>query len=354
MSIIQLNEEIINFLHERDLKSEQELLELSALSQQTTDIFLITEIENKKNIILNQHRALDFFILTNDIFEEYTRILKSPISHCKEQAYQPLLQKNILTRRYLDICRIFIKTCDISENANNLFNMLNKQPEESLCKCGNNDEHTINVEYGSQVCTICSVEQSFLELGNCCTDYNRINFVGRFVYNRIIHFQDCIKQYQGKQKCNIPSIVFTELDKKFEAYRLIVPGPDIIRYSKICRNDIVMFLKELKLTKQYENVNKIYFIFTNKRIDDIDYLEDVLLDDFKQLIILYDKYRNVDINRKNFMNAQYILFQLLKRHNHPCRSENFSMLKTLDRKMFHDKICEFLFNILGWKFTPTF
>ena len=119
-----------------------------------------------------------------------------------------------------------------------------------------------------------------------------------------------------------------------------------------------MFLKELKYTKHYENVNLIYFTLTNKRVDDISYLEEQLIEDFKELVSLYDELHGKDkeeeLDRKNFMNVQYLLFQLLRRHNHPCKIEDFTILKTIDRKLFHDTICKNLFNKLGWKFTPTF
>ena len=185
-----------------------------------------------------------------------------------------------------------------------------------------------------------------------------------FIYNRILHFQDCIKQYQGKQNCKIPEKIYEYLDSMFKDYKLLVTDPvdsslpKHIKYSKITRNQIMMFLREKRYTKHYENVNLIYFTLTSNRVDDIGYLEDRLIDDFKELVSFYDnihgKDKEEELDRKNFMNVQYLLFQLLKRHGHPCKIENFTVLKTIDRKKFHDNICKNLFNRLGWKFTPTF
>jgi hypothetical protein len=68
---------------------------------------------------------------------------------------------------------------------------------------------------------------------------------------------------------------------------------------------------------------------------------------------LYDKkYKNSE--RKNFINTQYVLYQLLRRHKYPCRKEDFNILKTIDRKYYHDTICADLFMALGWNFQALF
>ena len=67
-------------------------------------------------------------------------------------------------------------------------------------------------------------------------------------------------------------------------------------------------------------------------------------------MIIYKKFKH--INRKNFINTQYVLFQLLRRHRHSCKKEEFIILKTIDRKFFHDEICKELFEELGWNHSP--
>ena len=57
------------------------------------------------------------------------------------------------------------------------------------------------------------------------------------------------------------------------------------------------------------------------------------------------------VQRTNFLNYNYILYQLLRRHNIKPPS-SIKMLKSVDRTIAHDVICEQLFNKLGWKFTP--
>jgi hypothetical protein len=241
-------------------------------------------------------------------------------------------------------------------------------------RCNNAEEGMFEIdEFNRRTCVICSVQEERSEIGVTYKDYSRVNIVSRFIYNRVLHFNDCIKQYQGKQNCKIPEFVFEDLDKKFVAFRLLVSEeenetapfrdarpvrPSPVRYSKITRAHIIMFLKDLKYTKHYENANLIYTQLTNKRVDDITYLEDRLIQDFKELIALYDeiygKDKKEELDRKNFLNSSYLLFQLLRRHGHPCKIENFPILKTVDRKLFHDTICKNLFFKLNWTFTPIF
>ena len=98
------------------------------------------------------------------------------------------------------------------------------------------------------------------------------------------------------------------------------------------------------------------FVKSGKKPDNIGYLEDRMLDDFTQLTELYDKkFKNKPgFNRKNFINTQYVLYQFLLRYKHKCKKEDFTVLKTVDRKSFHDDVAKSCFGELGWNFTPTF
>jgi hypothetical protein len=93
---------------------------------------------------------------------------------------------------------------------------------------------------------------------------------------------------------------------------------------------------------------------TGKKPDDISHLEDLLLADFDLLVETYDKNFKNKVDRVNFISTQYVLYQLLQRRKHPCRKEDFVILKTMDRKSFHDSVCRDLFGVLGWNFSPLY
>jgi len=82
---------------------------------------------------------------------------------------------------------------------------------------------------------------------------------------------------------------------------------------------------------------------TGHLIDDISYIEDDLINDFK---LFMNAYYKLKIKRKNFLNMQYILYQLLKRRGHPCDMQNFTLPKTEGCKLFHDEICQKVFDDL--------
>jgi len=188
-------------------------------------------------------------------------------------------------------------------------------------------------------------------------DIDRVNISTKYQYDRVTHFKDCMNQFQGKQNATIDLKVYDDLRHEFLQHGLI-PGnyhvlPKEIAFSKITKEHIMLFLKETKHTKHYEDVVLLHHEFTGIPPPDIRHLENILLQDFDELTNLYDeKFRQND--RKNFINTQYILYQLLKRHKFPCKKEDFNILKTIDRKYYHDNITKTLFEELGWNFNPTF
>lgn len=174
-------------------------------------------------------------------------------------------------------------------------------------------------------------------------------------YDRRVHFRDCINQYQGKQHCTIEKKVYDDLKEEFRKNHLLNEDEEgYARFSRIRKEHVNIFLKVLNYTKHYENVNLIHYNLTGKKPDDISYLEETLMKDFDALTELYDqKFRSV-IDRRNFINTPSVLYQLLRKHKHPCKDEDFVLLKTVERMSFHDSILEELFRELGWNYYSTF
>jgi hypothetical protein len=190
-------------------------------------------------------------------------------------------------------------------------------------------------------------------------DMSRTNILQKYTYERRLHFRDCINQFQGKQNCKIPENVFTDLEEQFKKHNLLVGDsttPKEIRYSKVKKDHILLFLKELRYDKQYENVNYIHSHLTGVKCHDISHLEDQLLSDFDTLVNLYIKRFKYEqkIARKSFMNIHYVFFQLLNKNKFYCKKEEFNILKTIDRKTFHDDVFKTLFEELGWNHVPFF
>ena len=209
------------------------------------------------------------------------------------------------------------------------------------------------------VCEKCGFtpEQSNVSTTISFKDINRVNLASKYMYDRVTHFKDCINQFQGKQNSTIDKSVYDDLIHQFLLHDLIPTNhkdlPKEIAFQKITKEHIMLFLKDCKHTKHYEDVVLIHSNLTGSQPPDVTHLENQLLHDFDQLTTLYDK-KHRQQDRKNFINTQYVLYQLLKRHKFPCRKEDFNILKTIDRKFYHDDICKSLFEELDWNFNPTF
>lgn len=310
-------------------------------------------LKELRESLVNECGKKLFVIETCELVNEYKLALRNPIdqnaqcaiSNLKKQieaAYATIVKRTLVKLRWFDI-----------DTGVNTIVQTNCCPT-----CKNSDSTMFETDSVGRIsCLVCFTEIATLEVVNTHLDYNRATVTGKFIYNRVLHFQDCIKQFQGKQNCKIPQSVYDYLDSKFEAYRLLVDSPDKrVKYSKITKQHVLMFLKDIP--KHYENINVIYTTLTGKSGEDISHLEHQLVEDFKTLVTLYDSIHSKDkmeeLDRKNFLNVQYILFQLLRKYDYNCKAEDFSMLKTSERKQFHDQICSNLFNRLGWNFTKTF
>lgn len=357
MNLVSLNEKIISRF---DRDNEEDVLNLSSICSllENRGSFskdaLTCLVETKDYLEKRKTEKNAFIVKTNHIMQKYVEILQTPVTLKERDKFD--IEKTKLHNQYMEFAEELISSRRWSD-----VRLISRPATQTTeCEyCHNNDPSKFEVDENKKFCLVCSVQQETLETGVTHKDYDRTNVVNKFAYSRIIHFQECIKQYQGKQNCKIPKEVFEKLEKKFKALNLLNDSENnCVKYSRITKEHILMFLKQLGHANHYENANYIYYVFLGKRIDDIDYLEEQILEDFKELSSLYDsvygKDKPKELKRKNFMNVQYILFQLLKNRNHDCKLEDFSVLKTIEKKKFHDEICSHLFDQLGWNFTPTF
>jgi hypothetical protein len=307
-------------------------------------------ISELKNIIekLDNNEEHNFYIIeTAEILEKYKQILKTPVklSFCGKKTNNDKTKINII-HKYLEIAQKYYKIDSKTEE---------KKFKISCHFCDNTTDFV--VEENAYICLNCYSQQELLQHTISYKDSDRVNISSKYTYDRKVHFRDCINQYQGKQNCSIDKEVYDKLEDIFERHHLLVGDKNTkreTRFSKITKEHILMFLRELGFPKHYENVTLIHYNITGKKPDDISYLEEKLLNDFDILVETYDKHFKNKVERVNFISTQYVLYQLLQKHKHDCRKEDFIILKTMDRKTFHDSICKELFSILGWNFTPLY
>lgn len=257
-----------------------------------------------------------------------------------------------ISKRFLNILKKYNIECKELEE----LITKTKRKEKKICECGN-QAFIMHFDQNVEICEECGKQEEKSYKSLSYKDISRINMSSKYTYERRIHFKDCMNQYQGKQNATIDDKVFKDLELEFGRHGLLDNSSDgKDRFKNITKEHILLFLKEIGYSKHYEDIVLIYHKMTGKPVDDISHLENKLMEDFDKISNLYDKkYKFTGkIDRKSFINTQYILFQLLKRHKYNCKKEDFNMLKTLDRKSFHDDIVKDLFETLGFNFTPIF
>lgn len=232
-----------------------------------------------------------------------------------------------------------------------------QKPSDLRCTQCNTENEEFSFFDNHFVCEKCGYVSENSHNNMSYKDIDRVNISSKYTYDRRVHFRDCINQFQGKQNASIDKKVYNDLIEQFLLHDLIPPNyknlPKEIAFSKITKEHVMLFLKETKHSKHYEDIVLIHTTLTGKIAPDISHLENALLHDFDTLTDVYDKkYKTID--RKNFINTQYVLYQLLRRHKYPCKKEDFNILKTVDRKYYHDTLCTELFQQLGWNLHPLF
>lgn len=335
-----------------DLKNINSQLEIHNISKRTKQNLEKSRdlLKNKIDDIENEKSKYFYISETIEYIEKYKKILKTPI---KMNFMGKIIKDNNSEKldiiyKYLSIASKYTPDINFSCKVENF-------------KCNNcsNTKFFDIYDNSIYICTICGSQQELLINTSSYNDSDRANISTKYTYDRKVHFRDCINQYQGKQNCNIEEKVYKDLEDQFRNHHLLIEGDNISKEEKfknICKDHIHIFLNDLGYTKHYENVNLIHYNMTGKKPDDISHLEYKLLEDFDELTDIYDRKFKVEqkISRKNFINTQYVLYQLLNKHKHPCKKEDFNILKTVDRKAFHDDICRTLFAEKGWNFFPFF
>ena len=97
------------------------------------------------------------------------------------------------------------------------------------------------------------------------------------------------------------------------------------------------------------NENALLARFNPNALDDISYLEEDLIADFKAFSREYDSLARSGRVGKKFIHSQSVLLCLLRRRGHDPMLEHLSMAKTKDVRENHDDVCRLVFERLGWE-----
>ena len=150
---------------------------------------LIEYIKNLENQI-----DYNFYIIkSSPILEDYKKILKIPhkISFMGKTNKDNRI-KTQLAQQFIDIASDYVNI-DIDTNS--------KKENISCPNCHNKKDFDI-IEQNTYICMKCFAQQNIIKNISSYNDIDRINISSKYMYDRKVHFRDCIKQYQGKQNSN--------------------------------------------------------------------------------------------------------------------------------------------------------
>lgn len=335
-------------------KYEKTLKSLTSVPSKFARPKLLSDYQNDikiLNLVIEDVYSFYFYQMkTFKLLNEYSDMINTSVLSAEDN--KDTLSK--LTEKYFEI----VKSCFSTKILKKLCLTDNYGKQELInsaqltCTNCQNTKDFINQDDNLYICIYCYAEILTLSVSTT-NDTSRINISNKYVYDKKSRFKDCLNQYQAKQNVNISQDVYDNIEAQLVSNGTIVPKgelPHLARFKKITRYHVLYFLKELGYTKHYEDVILIHFILTGQPPDNIEHLEGALMEDFTLLLDTYNVlYKNIS-KKRNFINVQYVLFHLLKKHGYPCKKEDFAVLKTIERKSNHDDICKTLFDELGWDF----
>lgn len=192
--------------------------------------------------------------------------------------------------------------------------------------------------------------------GMVYNDTTRLNWSQRFKYDKRLHFKETITKYQGLQHTNIPEKVINDVITMIELHGLADTSKTNPkeRYATVTKKHIKMFLNESgnDNTDYYEDVALIHSKITGIACPNIQHLEKGLYQDFEQLVEVFLSFPPEVVDRKNFLNAHYILRQLMLKRGIVVPDDDLNNLRTPNRQRTHDEIYQMCCEKLGWNFTP--
>lgn len=179
----------------------------------------------------------------------------------------------------------------------------------------------------------------------------------KYMYDRKQLLKGYINKYQGT--CDASGVTPKLIDEVRSAlfkYRLIDETGETNedKYKAVTINHVKTILRENNYeSKHVDNASYILNQVRGYRTIFIEHLENDVLNDFAKFInagadiLELNKAQN---KRKNLFSLNYILYLLLRRRGLQCSIDDFSVVKTIEKRMAYEEVCIEIFNKLEWSF----
>jgi hypothetical protein len=206
IDIIDIDRKIIsNFKEEekqlpnlkKTLEEIRESLKLRNIRSRVINTLKTTENEIDEHIKnIENFTSLNFYITeTACLIEKYKDILKCPTKiNFIGKPVKNNKDKIKIINEYLEIARKYVNIdIDIDQPPNEIEN---KKEKLTCNNCANKKEFEI-IDINIYICCMCSAQQLLLKNISSYKDVDRVNISSKYLYDRKIHFRDCVNQYQG-------------------------------------------------------------------------------------------------------------------------------------------------------------
>lgn len=206
-----------------------------------------------------------------------------------------------------------------------------------VCELCNNDEH-FTVDHRDQM--TCSV---------CFGIINRLDDTRKpqhplsntfAPYDRTASFREIIRRYQGQRSTKISQDVIDRVCTWLKEHNIAI--------ENATRQDVTNCLMEYKMSSEYKDAVIIHSLVTKCRVASIHHLEDELIYDY---CCLLDEYALMnDGEPKTLEHLHFLLYLLLKKHNHPCKHTDFPSTTPFSTIDINYNTYSELFSRLNWPY----
>jgi len=206
------------------------------------------------------------------------------------------------------------------------------------------DTMRMNLIKSILVCTHCGYSYAYLDSTCASTSYSDDYELSTFCYKRITHFDDCMKQSQGKEATRVSDSVINQVMAELYAQRIRC-------VESITQSKVREVLKHLRLRKAYDNVAQITSRITGVPAPSISpMMEDRCRTMFAAIQPSFDKH--CPSTRKNFLSYNYVLFRFYHLLGLTHMLSGFALLKGKDKLAMADAIFKSICREHNWPFTP--
>ncbi len=261
----------------------------------------------------------------------------------EEQEYRIMI-----IERYLEVARKYTEV-NIFKKYNN--HCMNCKSDISLSESN---------DIGMLVCSVCGAETVTLATTISQNEESapiNVNIGNLKDYEDRENFHKAMTKYQGKQPNKLPAHLYEKLDEYFISINYPIGkeisamqlnsdlGASIKTRGNSNRSLMLKALKDTGMSSHYEDINLLCQLYWGWILPDLSNLEETIMKDYDLSQEVFERHKG---DRKSCLNIQYRLWRHLSRRGHPCRPNNFKIIKTPEIIKYYERIWEIICKELGW------